>query len=322
MKLLSMLDFDRKSIQDIIFRAESTSNAIGVSMIELLDKYAEELKETKPSISSKISAITKQLKSGKKRWDAYKEYVDGDVLELLKIAENKSIPAGVIINSYIPVKSMTSEYRKNIRSNLMGPIGGALFLISLLGYSVMQFKKPIDDGMVVVSDSIVTIASHYYLFNYSFIIVAASLLFLFPHKMPVLNKIFKKLDSLLAIATIETMMQVGYAAAEIIPSIKKQFDLSYEPKQRNIDGLTALLRDAKFITPEESAEIKIATTHDDPKKSLQRLMVERTKDADALSAEIGKTIKTITLVLTAMPVMMMVAVMVSFLTAATQTAAN
>jgi hypothetical protein len=50
--------------------------------------------------------------------------------------------------------------------------------------------------------------------------------------------------------------------------------------------------------------------------------VERTKDADALSAEIGKTIKTITLVLTAMPVMMMVAVMVSFLTAATQTAAN
>lgn len=311
---------NKKSIRDIIFNAELNSASIGVSTMELLEKYADEMRDSNPNVSMKILSIAREMQAGKKRWDAYEGVIDADVLKLLKMAEEKSIPSEKIITGYVPIKTITHQYNSTIRRNLIFPIVGALLITTILGYVVMKFKGPIDDGMVKVPEAASFVAEYYYHINISVIVFFAFLLFFIPHKLPMLKAVFLKLDSMLALAITRTMLQVGYASAEIIPILKNQFKSKAEPSANSVDGLIELLRYEKFIKPEEAAEIKITVTQDDPIKPIDRFIKQRQNDSEEMTKEAGKAVSTFTLLLTSIPIITMLIVMMNFLSGAADVA--
>lgn len=310
------LDLKKEDIQNILFQAEINSAKVGTSYIELLDKYSQELNGSDDILAERINQIVRLLRQGKKRWDVYEGIVDEDVLVLLKMAEQKSISPDKIIENYLPVKNLISEYRKTIKRNLIGPIVRSVVVIILLGYTVTQFKKPMDDKMVIVSDFAYFIADNYFLLSLSIVGVVALMLFTVPHKLPLLKNIFKKLDSILAMATTNTMLQVGYSSAAIIPILKEQFKSEYVPDKYDIDGLVSFLRTEGLMRPDESAELKLAVTLHDPEETLSRFINTRKKDSEGLTKEAGKAVSVVALILTAIPIIFMVLVMTQFLMSA------
>lgn len=307
---------DKAEVTSIIFKAEITSLHVGASIMELLGKYAEELKYEKPAIAEKLMNMVRALKNGKKRWDAYGSYIDEDVAQLLKMADKKNIPVGIIISNYVPAKEMSLKYTSGIRKSLLSPIISFIITTALLGQAVDSYRKPIEDKVVVVSDMTIMIMHNYYLFNFLFIAIIAAMLVLIPHKLPGLKTIFTKLEAILALATIESMLAIGYSTSEIIPEIKKQFKIDFEPKKKNVDGLLDMLRLKNYVNAFESAEIKIMTKQDDPKIAIQKITEERTKAAEKMSEDTSKMISTLAIILISVPALMMVSVFVAFLQAA------
>jgi hypothetical protein len=311
-----LFNFNRQKVQDIIFNAEINSANIGTSVMDLFQKYATEFEAEDPAVSVKLIELSKKLQSGVKRWDAYAPYIDEDILSLLKVAEENSITADRIIRGYVPVKNITKKYQSSIRSNIIGPSIGALIISAILGYTVSQFKKPIDQGMVTVSQNIHFITNHYYLMSFSFVIVLSGFIIIFPNKVPILKGIFKKLESLMSLAIIRTMLQLGYSSDDLIGVIKKQYKIDFVVDSKGITGLIQLLRFAKYITPEEAAEIKITTQQDDPIKTIDKFIQDRVDAGESLIKEAGKAVTSLSMIMTAVPIILMVLVMISFLMAA------
>lgn len=307
---------DRSEIQEIIFKAEITADRVGDSVMVILAQYAEDLKPTNPKISEKLTAMVRMLKNGRKRWDAYGVYIDQDVAQLLKMADKKNIPVGLIINSYVPAKAQSVKYTKGIRKALIAPVVTYIITTLLLGYAVDNFKKPIEDKVLTVSDTIMLLMNNYYVINFVFIGFVAALLITIPHKLPGLKAIFVKLESILALATIDAMLSIGYSTSEIIPEIKKQFNIQSDPKRRNVDGLVEMLSKKNYISPFESAEIKIMTKQDDPKIAIKAIVADRKEEAAKISESISKLISTMAVLLVGIPALLMISVFVAFLQSA------
>lgn len=313
-----MFGSDRQRIEEIIYNAEINSANVGTSVMELLSEYASELKHEKPQIAAKLVGLTKELRAGVKRWDAYKPYVDESVLVLLNIAEASSIPSDKIIRDYAPVRRITAAHEKTIRRNMLGPTGGAAFITALLSYSVSQFKKPIDSGMIVLPDNILFMMDYYTLINFTVVFLISGVIIAFPRKIPMLKGIFDKLDSLLALSIIRTMILVGYSSDDLIPVIKKQFKIDHKVEGQGIVGLVELLRFKKYITAEEAAEIKITMRNSDPIRPMAQYIKEREGDGEVYTKEAGKAVSTMAMLMTAVPVLMLVSILVAFLFASVE----
>ncbi|MDD4969846.1 MAG: hypothetical protein PHT07_10505 [Paludibacter sp.] len=313
--LLNKFLYKRK-MEEIILRAESVASRAGTDHMQILEEYAASLKKSEPTLSAKAINISRKLAGGGKRWNVYRDFLDQDILMLLKMASEKNITAGKIIEDYLPIKRITSEYRNTIKKNLVMPTAITLLVIIALGYVNGELKKIVDSGMMHISDTSYMLMDHFYLMNLSFVGFFAVLLFVFPRYVPILNKVYRELDAMQALALINTLLKVNYASIEIIPVLKKQFAITFSPKRQDIDGLIEILTVGKLVTALEAAELKVTTTQSDPKKAIEMLVNDRKKEAENLTQMAGKMVNTITLFMMATPILFMVSALSSMLQAA------
>lgn len=303
-------------MEEIILRAESIAARAGTDHMQILEEYSVSLKKTAPALSIKAINISKKLANGGKRWNVYKDFLDQDILMLLKMASEKNITAGKVIEDYLPIKRITNEYRRTIQKNLMMPTFITLFIIFALGYVNSELKKIVDTGMMHISDFAYTLMDNFYLINIGLVLFFTVLLFGLPRYVPILNKVYRELDAMQALALINTLLKVNYASIEIIPLLKKQFSLQHTCKRQDIDCLIEMLIVGKLITPLEAAELKVTTMQSDPKKAIELLVTERKKEAEGMTQVAGKIVNTLTMLMMASPVLFMVSAISGMLQAA------
>lgn len=306
----------KRPMEEIILRAESIAARAGTDHMQILEEYSKSLRKTAPVLSAKAINISKRLSNGGKRWHVYKDFLDQDILLLLKMASEKNITAGKMIEDYLPIKRITNDYRRTIKKNLLMPTFITFFIVLALGYVNGELKKIVDSGMMHVNDFSYTLMNNFYVFNLSLVGFFVTVLFLFPRFVPILNKVYRELDSMQALALINTLLKVNYASIEIIPLIKKQFDLQHNCKRQDIDCLIEVLISGKLVTPLEAAELKVTTMQSDPKRAIEMLVAERKKEADSMTQVAGKIVNTLTMLMMASPVLFMVSTISAMLQSA------
>lgn len=299
---------DREKIQRTIFKAEMLAESIGAPISEILKKYSDELRAGEKNTAEKISLIVSSLRSGKKRWDAYGKVIDPDVSKLLRMADEKSLSPGAIIRAYVPAKELSVKYKNGLKRSLKNPIGVFFAVTFTLGYVVQNFSSMVNSGTFKVNDFTIFVMNNFYLINFIFITLVTIPLVYSPEKMPILKKVFTRLDSILALASIEALLAIGYSTADAIPQIKKQFNIDFEPKKRNINGLIDLLLHKKFIDHYEAAEIKILTKEDDSKEAIRRIVRDRIDESKNMSEDMTKLVMNLSIVFSIVPFLLLLVV--------------
>jgi len=294
----------KKEIATIIMRAELISKEAGVSVAETLLEYSKELKKEK-EISSALEKISKRISSGVKRKEAYKKYLDDDILGLLKIAEDNSIPAGDIFSQYAPIKSMSDGFIKSIRSSIKTPVGIFILLTTIFSFVLSNLYEITSLTEKSISDAGTFVAENYAYINIAMLILFLYLFYSIPDKIPLLKPVFMRLRSLLALSTMSILFKVGYSSSEIIPLMQKQFNLKRKKKEkRNANSLVGMLADNDILTPVEGADLKIGIRHGAFDDSLQVSLSNKLKDIENLGKEISKIMESLSIVLTAFPILL------------------
>ncbi len=308
---MSFFDNTKKEVAGVIMRAEIISLESGVSIFETLEAYANELKKSDKKVSFALKEISKKIRNGQKRWDAYKKYLDEDILKLLKTSEEKSIPAGEIFHKYAPVKEMAEGYIRSIKSGLKSPIVMYILLSGIFSFVVSNFKVINSVSDKKMSAYSMFVMDHYILITGAILAFFVYMFYFIPEKMPILKSIFSKLNALLALSTVVTMFEMGYGAAATTPIVAKQFGLKRKKRnQKNAAAMVEMLRDNKIINAVEGADIKIGIEHGEFKRAMNSILNNKISDVDSLNKEVSKIMDNISVLMTAIPVIIAVSVFV------------
>jgi len=304
---------NKKEIASIILRAEILSMSSGVAVFEMLDNYSREVKRDRKKVSFQLMTLSKKLKAGRKRWDVYKEFLDKDILKLLMVAEEKSIPAGKILENYAPIKDISEKYLRSIKSSLKSPIGIYVVLSLVFSVVVDKFKtlSTMGEGLSEIS---MIIINNFLTITGALLVVFVYFLGFIPEKMPLLRGVFSKLNSMLALSTSSIMFKIGYSAVDAIPVLVKQFSIKSIKKRNDAEGLILLLKENKFIDVYEGADMKIAMSIGEFDTSIDRILQSRLNNIDDLNKSVSEVISNITVILTAIPLVLAMSVMANVMT--------
>jgi hypothetical protein len=274
----------------------------GISSFLLLRKYALEIKKENKSASIKMEQISKSIEKGKSKINSYEDYLDKEIIRLIKVAEEKKIPEGVVFKQYSPVKKMADKYKKKIKTSLYSPIA-VYAVISLVFSNVLQNFASLNDIGEGFSGASLYLMDNYLYITGSILAVLIYLLMTIPEKLPVLKKIFHLLDSIIALTVVAIMVEkMGYSSSEVISMMKKNYNLI--PKRRienNAEGLVNLLKQNKIISPFEGADIKLSIEFGKLGSSIDDILENRLSDIDMLDKITEEIVKNISLIMSALP---------------------
>lgn len=300
---------NKQEISKMILRAELSAPRSGVSVFDMLGEYAKEIEKDKPKIAIKLQEVSRRMRRGEKRWNIYKNYVDSDILNLLEMAEQKSIPASKIFQTYIPIKELSEKYIKSIKNSLKSPLGIYLLLSVVFSFVVEKFRIVDTVGNAHLSSTALFIIDNFLAVTGGILVFIVYALLIAPQTMPLLKGIFKKLNSMLVLSTTLTMFEIGYSSAEIISILAKQFNLKVKRQQKDSKLLVMLLKENRFVDTYEGADIKIGIVHGSLKDTLQRILEDRLEDAEGMKDIISDVVKNISLAMMAIPIVMTMIVM-------------
>jgi len=296
---------ERKQIAGIIMRAEISSLNNGVSIFETLESYSDELKKDSKSVSLSLREAARKLEASQKRWDVYKKYLDDDILRLLKISEEKNIPAGDIFAKYAPVKTIAEDNIAAVKKGLKTPIIMFVILASIFSFVVKNFAVINSVSDEKLSPTAMFIMNDYLLITGTMLAILIYLFFFIPEKVPLLKPVFKKLESLLILSTLDTMFSVGYSSSAVTPILVKQFQLKAKKRMAgNVSDLINILKNNNVVDAIEGADIKIGIENADFQKTIADVLKNRLKTIETLQKETGKIMDNISTILTAVPVVL------------------
>lgn len=318
---MSLFGNEKEKVAEILMRAELVSQKNGTSVFETIELYSNEIKKEEKKASSILMKIAKKLRFGKKRWVAYKGYLDDDLLKLLSIASSKSIASGVIFSNFAPIKEISMKYKKSIKSGFYAPLIQFVALSFVFNFVVSEFKILNSMGNTHLSSASMFIIDYFLYITFAITAIIGYFFFIKPTSLPLLKGVFNKLDSMLALSTVSTMFDVGYSSSDVFPLIVKQFKIKKSSSYgKNAGGLVKLLRVNEYINSFESADIKLSIENGTLEESISGILKSRLDEVDLLRDMVKQVVSNISLSLIALPVFMAGSVFIDVLTLITSIA--
>ena len=253
-------NFETKSkIAEAIYQAEIDTDHYGGSIGTSLLSYADTIKELEPkkiTFAQKIKNIANRILKGEKKERIYAQYLEKDILFILKEASKEGVTSGHIIKEYRPIKKMADDVRRKIRSKLLIPIVISLGSIGMMDYVVSQFLDIMNDGTLMGDFELArTIGENYIYIGIALTAALAVPLIVFPHKVPKLKNIFIKTDAMMAVLLVKILNDIGHSPITIIPFLQQSFSLNIPVLEKDIKGLVKLLYKAKYISIFQAAKL-------------------------------------------------------------------
>lgn len=306
----------KKDIADIIIQTELKTAEAGVGAEALYRRYADEIKKEKPKISAELKEIYTKLQKGKKKYEVYKKYLDDDVIQLIKIADEKSMSSSDIFKEYAPIKTMAETQIRSIRRSLIFPVLIIVFATLGMGAVITKMKGIAQMG-IEVNPAVRFVMENFYVINVAFLTLFIVGLFLYPHKMPVLKKLFAVLNAIITLSIVKIMYTMTIPSKDIMETILKYH--KYKPKRRYKNGgaadLVDLVKEMGFIDPIEAADIKMEADYSDFNAGVERILHKKMEDAKDMRELGSEAVKNVTVMAMAVPVIMMMSVIIGVMMA-------
>ncbi len=318
-----MLDFlsagkQREKVQRVIYRSEVAAPRMGVSSIELIEGYAKELKEDKP-VYTQLMLVTKALSKGRSKDLVYSKYMDDDILALLKDSIKRSIPTADIFEGYVPYKELGTKTVKSIKKKMYVPLGIFALLVLGLNGTIDNFLIIQESGIISFT-TIMNFLMNYFLYvNAAFGAFVGYWLIKKPHKVPVVKDIFLQINGMLSLSTVRTMHSMSYSSVEILKTLMKQFPETKKRSKKlsktreNIDLMLQFLKDKKFLSDVQSAELKISGKRGEIREGVNIILKEKETEVKDLSQIVDSLVEKVSLVLLGPPILIVVLALVELM---------
>lgn len=296
--------FNRSTIEEVLFESELMVATSKIDVSIVINAYASKLAASKPFASEELKSITKRLKGNQNKFNVYEEYVDPSIISLLKIADQKGLSASTVLKEYAPIRKISVRNYSRIKSALTMPM--VIFLAITMILSSIASK--LGDARTAIDFSPVSLLllDNFISINMFLFIILIGAFFVFPRKIPLLSKIYQKLDSLLAVSLAQTMYSAGLSSKDIIPMLRRQFKIHDEKGRGDIAELVKLLGDNKFLTPNEMADLELAMDYGQFDPMLSEKKEKKVEDAKQFSELIGEIVKNFSTVVVAVPILQFV----------------
>lgn len=307
--------YNRETIQDVIFEAELMVASSEIDVAIVINKYASKLETEKPFAADELKSIARRLKANQSKLKVYADYMDKEIVNLLSTAEGKGLSTGPILEEYAPIRKIAVRNSKMIKAALTLPF--FLFVFITIVLSVILQKLTAAENSIEFSP-----VSHFIMHNFIAInsVVLVGLIgafFYIPHKLPILSKVYTKLNALLAISLASTMFDIGVSAKDVIPIIRKQFDIVPTKGKGDIAELTAILGEKKFLTPNEMADLELAMEYGNFEKMLANKKEKKFEEATRFSELVGEIVKNFSLIVMATPIFQFVVIILDLVAKST-----
>jgi len=288
----------KKLIQDTIFDAELMKARSTVDEKIILANYATELNI--PFVKQELQKIIRRLRNNQEKHVVYRQYFPKDVVTLFNTPK---ADIGRIVKVYAPIRRIVDKNYQAIKSALLIPLVIYIFIISILGGVVSELKQTktiILDGLPGL------LMDHFMLINVLVLIGVVSAFFIFPKKLPLISTAFKKLDGLLALSLVETLMGINVAMPTIIGAVKKQFDIVSKRADGDIAELADILQAAGFINQKDKADIKLSAAYTNKNEIIALKKEDRLEESKRFSEMVGEIVKHFSIVIMSIPIIQFV----------------
>ena len=320
---------NKNEIQYIIYRAEIASPIVNKSVSILLDEYMETLTNLdypkyKYTIH-KLGEISRRIKSGVEKEEIYKDYLPKEIIVLLKTAKNSGLNSvtSSIFKEYVPAREIGDKLRRRIKRSLTFPF--IMYILASTGFYFLieKFTVIMSGGIVKVDDSVVWISENYPYFVTIYGAIFFILLVVIPDKSPLTKKVFNRIEALLAVAITNILYRLNQSAGSIIPIIIQSFNTGkYHRRGSDVKALSTMLYKAKYVDGLEASDMinaEFIGGDEDNEKSLKnilrKILKNKQEEADELSDIIGDTVKSISILLIAFPLFIMLYIIGSIIMA-------
>ncbi|OGS70691.1 MAG: hypothetical protein A3F91_09260 [Flavobacteria bacterium RIFCSPLOWO2_12_FULL_35_11] len=292
-----------------------------VDVALIMTKYAKKLAAANPFVANELISICKSLKSTQKKHIVYQGYLGEDVITLLSIANAQKLASGPILQEYAPIRKIVIENAKTIKTALTLPLLLSVFVVLILAAVISKLSAA--ESVIQFSPISVFLMHNFAVINLVFITGLMASFFYIPKKVPILSRMYKKLDALLAISLASTMFNIGLAAKAVIPIIRKQFNITkHQDGRGDIAELAQLFEEENFFSLLESADIELAMEYSKFESALEEKKNDKLADANRFGTLIGDIVKNFALFVMAMPIFQFLIIILDLIQKSTSMAAQ
>lgn len=310
----------KSKISHLIYDVEIEAPAMGITSKLLLNKYAKKHKKEK-NIASILFDIERKLKKNIRKDEVYKPFLDRDIYLLLKESITRQIDIDKIFADYAPIKEKGEKLKRSIKAKLYFPF--VLFVLIVLGLNetMSNFTKISSMGMTKFGTTDTFIMDNFIMLNFSYGLVFAIALLIYPQYMPLIKGVFLKLKGMLGLSTVRTMTEMGYSAGEIIKTLIKQFEIKNTALiKKDLNGLLELMEREKFTDITQSARLSIAAERNEISKAVLRTLKQKSEEIDNIGNTVNSIMGTMSLVLSVPPTIMALSIFIKLMGSATASA--
>lgn len=307
--------FNRAAIENVIFKAELMVAASKIDPSIVIGKYADKYAKSKPFASGELKSIARRLKANHPKQKVYAEYVDRTILSLLEIADQKGLPTSTILEEYAPIRKIALNNQGRIKSALTMPL--VLFVLIVLVLGVIADQLGTARTAIEFSPVSLFFMDNFTLFNAVLFVALIVGFFIYPRKIPVLSTVYRKLDSLLAVALVETMHVAGLSSSQIIPVVRHQFSIPYKKGNGELEQLVAILGESRLLNTEDMADMELAMSYGQFNQTLTEIKEQKVEEAKQFSDVVGDVVKNFSLLVMAAPIFQYVIIILDLVTKST-----
>lgn len=282
-----------KRYEEKIIELEILSGKTAVPVHELWYKlYYETGKEV-------YLEFARKLEKGIEKWRVYARYVSDEVLLVMKTAEEKGLPLAPLLEEVKKVKDELKKVRGSIRSKVFLPVVYYVIITLVLGFVIFrlsdfffQFTKTLPAEYTEKLNFVSLLKTLYFPANLLVFVFLIFAFVVFPHRTPILRKVFKEIDGLLILA----LSSVFYSAQVPLEGIIKFFrglsgyvgKVFSKISDLSEKGFAKAL--SEFLPPEESAVVEISVKTGMFEETLKNLYSVKKEKLQKLSDRFGTVV--------------------------------
>lgn len=301
----------KREAMEIIYSAEVSVMTSGISIIEVLKGINRELKN-----NMYLNDAVRLLEKGRSRNIAYADIMPKEILSILKSAETKQVSAGEIFREYCDLKVVIDKAEAKMKSSLIEPtvIYGMVSLISYV--AINMFYKNFQGMQGVDMSRIAMIHTYYPLIVIAPIAATYFLIWKYPERIPMWNKVYGYVKSAGYLLMIKTFYDLGMSSADAIGFLRRLDDRRLSRRigdlkkhEKGIEGLSRVM--SHYLSPVERALIKTSVKLAEERRVLAGIVDKRIMDVDKTVTNITSVFNKIMMMFSILPISMLIYVLLS-----------
>lgn len=297
------------NIKRIILDVEVISYRIGIPSVDLYKSLVNRIRAKR--LREVINKIILALERGKPKSKVYKEYLPKDLTEMLILAENKGYAIGEFFEVFSRMETDISWGKGKLMSAMLKPL--VMFVIvSIISFFALSKIMNVAKQSQIGDVDTLNILRFSVLLSLLLIPLVLFIVFVkYPHKTPLLKRIYKEIEGFKMLSIINLMLRSGFSTSDIELFFKRIYPDKDIARQVGLRYLSSFL--SKRLDDIEFTVLHVAILSSQYEKIIPQLLeTKRSSFRDKIVGLAGG-LEEVLILLSGIPVSLMIIGIVSFM---------